>query len=195
MFFVGFNGPPQSGKDTMARMLADKMDSAGVTLPVREVSLSTPLRRIAYQMVGWTYSESEERDGGYEAFKTKWFAQFDRTGRELMIDVSERFLKPVYGQQVMADLLLCELSGFTGVALIRDCGFQVEAAHLSRLLGFRKLYVARVKRDGCDFSNDSREWVEHPFSADYPNNGSLDDLRTEAGRLYGRLVNQMGWKL
>jgi hypothetical protein len=179
----------------MARMLADKMDAEGVTLPVREVSLSTPLRKIAYQMVGWQYSDSEETDGGYERFKEKWFSEFDRTGRELMIDVSERFLKPVYGEQVMADLLIGELSGFHGVALIRDCGFQIEANHLSKLLGFRKLYVARVRRDGCDFSNDSREWVEHPFSADYPNNGSLDDLRTEAGRLYGRLVNQQGWVL
>lgn len=192
MYLVGFNGPPRSGKDTMARMLAEYMDSR-ITLPVREVSLSTPLRKIAYAMVGWTGRPLE--GPVYEQFKTEWFSQFDRTGRQLMIDVSESFLKPCYGQAVMADMLLGELKGFTGVALIRDCGFQIEADHLAKLLGNRKLYVARVHRAGCDFSKDSRQWVNHHFEQDYLNHGSLHDLQTEAARLYGRLVNQMGWKL
>jgi hypothetical protein len=192
MFLVGFNGPPRCGKDTMARMLADHMDSQGVTIPVREVSLSTPLRVIAYAMTGFKGA----LDGDdYEGFKIKWFREFDRTGRELMIDVSEKFLKPVYGPAIMADLLLGQLQGFTGVALIRDTGFQVELESLAKRMGFRKIYCARIHRDGCDFSNDSREYVTHPFAADYENNGSLDDLRVEAGRIYGRLVNQMGWAL
>lgn len=191
MYLVGFNGPPRSGKDTMARMLAEHLDLL-TDLPVKEVSLSTPLRRIAYAMVGFV----GETDGpDYERFKTTWFSQFDRDGRHLMIDVSESFLKPIYGKCVMAELLFEELGDFQGIALIRDCGFQVEIEHLALCMGFRRLYIARLRRDGCDFSNDSRDYVTYRFSNDYENNLSLDDLRTEAIRLYGRLVNQMGWVL
>lgn len=191
MYLVGFNGPPRCGKDTMARMLAEYMDSR-ITLPVREINLNLPLRKIAYAMVGFTGS-MEGAD--YEAFKVKWFSSLDRTGRQLLIEVSENFLKPTYGQGVLADLLFEQTAGFHGVGLLRDCGFQCEVDPLARLLGFRKIYVARIHREGCDFSNDSREYVTHPFADDYENNGSLDDLRTEAGRIYGRLVNQMGWAL
>lgn len=193
MYIVGFNGPPRSGKDTMARMLAEHMDSQGVTVPVKEFSLSTPLRRIAYQMVGWTYNPNDHNQ--YEGFKETWFSTFDRTGRELMIDVSEKFLKPIYGQQVMADLFWEEAAGFDGVALIRDCGFQVELESLAKNIGHRKIYLARIYRGMCSFKNDSREWCNHQFQGDYPNDGTLDDLRTEAGRICGRLVNQMGWVL
>lgn len=191
MYIVGFNGPPRSGKDTMARMLAEHLDSK-TNLPVREVSLSMPLRRIAYAMVNFI----GETDGpDYERFKVTHFPQFDRAGRHLMIDVSESFLKPTYGQQVMADLLIEDLVGFDGIVLIRDMGFQVELDTLAKLIGFHQVYAVRVSREGCDFGNDSRFWVQHPFSANVRNNGTLDDLRTEAVRIYGRMVNQMGWKL
>src|SRR3546814_3887125 len=68
MYIVGFNGPPRSGKDTLAEMLANHMDKHQVTLPVKFESLSLPLRHIAHAVVGRTYEES-----GYEAFKEEWF--------------------------------------------------------------------------------------------------------------------------
>lgn len=193
MHIVGFNGPPFSGKDTMARMLAEHMDSQGVRTPVIEASLSTPLRNIAYAMVGWEYDPNDHP--GYTRFKDHAFPQFGVTGRRLMIDVSESFLKKQYGISVMARLLLAEYKDFPGVVLIRDSGFQCEINPLADAVGADNLYVARVQRPGYDFSNDSREWVQYVHSADYPNTGTLDDLRIEAGRLYGRLVNQQGWKL
>lgn len=191
MYIVCFNGPPYSGKDTMARMLADYIDSRGCTIPVMLVSLAMPLRRIAYQMVGETYMPAT-----YPSFKKTPFPQFGgRSGRQLLIDVSESFLKPTYGQEIMAKLLLDELTDFTGLALITDSGFQCEIDPLVDAVGAENLYIARVEREGCDFLNDSREWVYHTNDGAYPNHGTLDDLRTEAGRLYGRLVNNLGWKL
>lgn len=190
MFIVCFNGPPYSGKDTMARMLADHMDSQSVVVPTRVVSLSMPLRRLAYQMVGQTYTPSN-----YAEFKETFFEQFQRTGRQLMIDVSEKFLKLEYGSDVMAKLLLSELNGFHGVALIADSGFQCEVQPLVDAVGAANLYVAQIERDGCSFKNDSREWVSHEQMGVYMNNGTLDDLKVEAGRIYGRLVNNFGWKL
>src|SRR3546814_1935302 len=52
MYIVGFNGPPRSGKDTLAEMLANHMDKHQVTLPVKFESLSLTLRHIAHSVVG-----------------------------------------------------------------------------------------------------------------------------------------------
>ncbi|TXH15492.1 MAG: hypothetical protein E6R03_07090 [Hyphomicrobiaceae bacterium] len=195
MYVVGFNGPPRSGKDTMARMLSEHMDSRGVKLPVREVSLSMPLRRIAYSMVGYEGRHLEGPD--YEDFKVTHFSAFGKTGRQLMIDIGEKFLRPCYGSKIMAKLLIQDLGDFPGVVLVKDTGFQVEAETLGGFVGANNFFTAQVHRKGCsfDFSNDSREWVTHNQMSIFLNNGTLDDLRTEAGRLYGRLVNQMGWRL
>src|SRR3546814_21045642 len=96
MYIVGFNGPPRSGKDTLAEMLAHHMDKHQVTLPVKFESLSLPLRHIAHAVVGRTYEESV-----YEAFKEEWFDLLQSDGRHLMIDSIEYFLKQFYGQVVI----------------------------------------------------------------------------------------------
>lgn len=193
MYIVAFNGPPRSGKDTMAEMLANHMDRMGVGMLVVPESLSMPLREIAYAMSGWVGAT----DGpNYEQFKTTVFPAFGVTGRQLMIDVSEKFLKPTYGIEIMAQLLRARNEGIgPAVLLIRDSGFQIEIDPLIQWVGADNLHVVNVLRDGTSFEGDSREWVHHSKVTAYANNGTLDDLATEAGRLYGRLVNTYGWKL
>lgn len=198
MYIVAFNGPPRSGKDTMAEMLANHMDKMGVTVPVKFESLSIPLRRIAYEIVG---NEGRSLDGpDYEQFKLTPYSLRDdglapSSGREIMIDVSERFLKPCYGKSVMARMLLERNKNFKGVLLLRDSGFQCEVDPLIEQVGVENFYVAQVHRDGTSFDGDSREWVTHSNMAVYENNSHFGALATEAGRIYGRLVNQLGWKL
>lgn len=193
MYIVAFNGPPRSGKDTLAEMLANHMDAQGVTMMVVPESLSFPLREIAYTMTGWIGSP----DGpNYEQFKTTHFKAFGKDGRQIMIDVSERFLKPTYGMEIMANLLIARNSNIgPAIILIRDSGFQIEIDPLIRWVGEDNLFVVSVNRDGTTFDGDSREWVTHKHMAMFNNNGTLDDLATEAGRVYGRLVNNLGWKL
>lgn len=196
MFIVGFNGPPESGKDTLADMLANKLDAQGASLPVRMESLSLPLRKIAYAMVNWHGISDPET---YAKFKLTHFRNLNRTGRQLMIDVSESFLKPTYGIEIMADLLLERNIGFPGILLVRDCGFQIEINPLVKMVGPDNFYLVQVAREGKTFANDSRETVWHPWAGKrqhrVDNSGTLEDLQVEAGRLYSRLVNQCGWKL
>lgn len=200
MYCVLFNGPPRSGKDTLAEMLADHMDAQGVTLPVVQTSLSFPLRIIAYAMCA---QEGKRLDGpDYEEFKQTEFPTLGVNGRQVMIDASEKFLKPTYGNDVMGRLLLNQLNAPHGtknkIVLVRDSGFQIEIDVLIQALGVANVRVVQVHREGTTFKGDSREWVFPPLGHEFTridNNGTLDDLRTEAGRLYGRLVNQLGWKL
>src|SRR3546814_6703133 len=51
MYIVGFNGPPRSGKDTLAEMLANHMDKHQVTLRSEEqTSELQSLMRISYDV-------------------------------------------------------------------------------------------------------------------------------------------------
>lgn len=195
MYCVIFNGPPESGKDTLSEMLVEHMDSR-IDTAVREESLSLPLRKLAYQMAGWT---GEYEGDNYSDFKRAKFEQFGgATGRQLMIDVSERFLKLCYGEDIMAQMLIARNQNFRGLLLIRDGGFQLEVDPLIRAYGVENVYIVNIIRPGKDFTNDSREWINHPRSGSQiqiSNDSDLFHLRTEAGRIYGRLVNQMGWVL
>jgi len=193
MYILGFNGPPQCGKDSLAAMVVEHMEIQGCDIPIKVDYLSLPLRQIAYQMVGYT---GDLFGDDYESFKVMQFGQFEaRTGRELMIDVSERFLKPTYGIDVMAKMLLQRNHNFDGLLLVPDSGFMCEVQPLIDAVGQNHLYIVRVHRGDLNFNNDSREWVHCFHDTDINNDGSLDDLRVEAGRIYGRLVNKMNWKL
>lgn len=199
MYIVVFNGPPYSGKDTLSGFFRDYVEKLH-HVPMKEESLSNPLRSIAYAMVGLSYPS---KDVSYDSFKAITFNIGGKpvTGRQLMIDASERFLKQCYGQRVMADLLIERNREFgifdPGLLLIRDGGFQVEVNPLIEWVGRDQVMVVRVERPACDFSQDSREWVYHPdekMNMTVFNDSDLSNLQTEAGRLYGRLVNQKGWK-
>lgn len=197
MFVVCFNGPPECGKDTLAQMLAEHIKPRSYT-EIRQDSLALMLRRLAYTLTSYEGKSLEGDD--YAAFKKTAFRLGDKlvTGRQIMIDASERFLKPTYGKEIMASLLLNRYLTFDGLLLIRDSGFQLEVDPIVRFAGMDNVYIVNVEREGKSFAFDSREWVRHPNSKcqmRVQNNGTLEDLRTEAGRIYGRLVNQMGWKL
>lgn len=202
MYIIGFNGPPQCGKDTLSRLLTKEIESRHSVIPVLEVSLSSPLRTIAYSMVGLHYPNPAL---DYEDFKPTFFPQYGVTGRQLMIDVSEKFLKPTYGPRIMADLLLASLPSWmfqnTCVVMIRDCGFQIEVDPIVERVGAENFVVCKVVRDGHDsFIGDSREWVQHPWRGmnfNIYNSGSLQDLEERAKGLYEDLVRpeSIGWTL
>lgn len=195
MYIVAFNGPPRSGKDTLAAMVVDAMERQIDFAPAIFLeSLSNPLRSIACAMVNRLYSAES-----YEAFKEEYFERLDRTGRQLMIDASESFLKPTYGQTIMADLLIQRVRGYpqNSLVLVRDSGFQVEVDPLIQEFGSDNVLVVQVHRQGCDFQNDSREWVWHPDGKNQmyiSNSGSLEFLRNGADRFPAVFQNKLGWK-
>lgn len=193
MYVILFNGPPQSGKDTLAQMLADHLYHVSGARVVQD-SLSMPLRKIAYQMVGESYGVTASPP--YEEFKNMYFEEFQRTGRQLMIDVSEKFLKTNYGESVMARMLCTSHIDGDGILLIRDSGFQLEIDPIVKAFGPENVYLVQVHRHGCDFSNDSREWVTlDGRMCMIHNNGDFLSLETSARRLHLRMVNQLGWKI
>src|SRR3546814_2775223 len=79
----------------------------------------------------------------------------------------ESFLQQCYGQDVMARLLIQRNLDFEGILLIRDCGFQIEVDPLEEWVGVENLYMVNPFREGCDFTNDSREYVHTTRSEEH----------------------------
>lgn len=199
MYIVALNGPPYCGKDTLAQMLLEHIEeNQQIPPPIKLESLSLPLRSIAYAMIGRHYPDPSLP---YDEFKESIYriGNSTHTGRQLMIHVAEDFLKVKYGPTTLADMFILRNDRMPGnsILIVRDSGFQIEVNPLIQWAGRDNVLVARVNRLGCNFDNDSREWVFHPDPANnlrILNLFGLDELRQEAARIYEFMVGPMGWK-
>lgn len=197
MYIVGMNGPPRAGKDTIANLLAthigDKHD-----LPVMVVSLSKTMAVMAAAFHGVPVSNE-----WYEAEKDRVQELTGVTLREFIIRLSEEHMKPLYGEAIWTKVMLNYLTltlGVTpathGVAIVTNFGFQYEPQMFCDTFGVNNVVTARVHRPDENgvirtFAGDSRGWVTSPLDTDlYVGEG---EAKTEAIRLYGRLVNHFGW--
>lgn len=181
MKVIALNGPPRSGKDTVASIMANRL-GRDIT---RVMPLSMPMRAAVYGMLGLTYSDEH-----YEKFKDKTISigGVGTSIRQLMIGLSERWVKPVFGDLAWVNLRVSEIneieratdSTYERIYIIPDIGFQPEIDLLAYAFGPANVCLIRVQRPDYDFSNDSRSYVEPPaeVTAHILNNtGSLQDLR------------------
>jgi len=141
-----FNGPPGSGKDTIARavlpFLPGRVDTFKLAQPIRN----------------WVCSTLGVPDEWIEGHKADPFPTFGGTVREAMIWYSESVMKPRFGPTVFADILVRNLAASTAAyATVTDCGFQTEVDVVRREHPTAHLF--QMHRDGCSFKGDSRYWV------------------------------------
>jgi hypothetical protein len=184
MFVLLVNGPPRSGKDTFADMISDIASKDGPG--GRQFKFADPVKKGAHASLG-IMSPPEH----YDLVKDRPHDDFfGLTPRQAYINHSEKYMKPIYGQDVFGKLAARQLShlakrrnGFA-LAVFSDCGFKAEVECVSKL--FRSALV-RLYRDGCDFTNDSRSYLEDvsvPNIWDISNNSTIPDLRHKASQVY-----------
>lgn len=202
MYVIGLNGPPRSGKDTMADLLIRELDDK-TTQPVIRIPLSMPMRQMTFGALGMSYSVQT-----YERIKDQPIAALNgSTLRQFMIDVSEKFMKPTYGQRIWLRLLvealpLVRQSG-PGILIIPDIGFQHEIDFLSEYFGPHNVALIQMRREGHTFQGDSREYVESPnqFTFTIHNNHDMENLTAAASHIIRNLqkpdrgFGTEGWKL
>lgn len=165
MHFVLLNGPPRCGKDTAAlaleRHFAPKMNFIWE-------KFSFPLKTAFAGMM-----KCEIDDYGnvehFEANKGEIIYELNCSYRQWQIDFSEKFMKPLYGQPVFANLLLGRITNNEGLCVISDCGFQVEVDTIASHFPKGRCLLIRIDRPGCTFDGDSREWVEPSNGANFVN--------------------------
>ncbi len=142
------NGPPRTGKDSVARHLAS-------TLSFRHLKFATPLKAMTHAMYGIYYG-SEAFDS-VKDIKSPFF--LGDTPRNAYIEVSEKMVKPVKGKDFFGRVALStiereKICGCNRI-VFSDCGFAEEVKCLRHL----QPILIRLHRAGHNFAGDSRDYI------------------------------------
>lgn len=178
MNIILFNGPPRSGKDTAALIACNFIDSLpGPTIANWE-KFSYPLKSSFACMVGAAMNTRGDVLG-YEERKNEPLSILNGASfRQFQIDFSEKFMKPLYGNDIFGRLFLerCkEHPEREVIQVVSDCGFQIEADALKG----HNVCLFTLTRKGTSFEGDSRQYVtphEDWYHFEIENDGTVDDL-------------------
>ena len=167
MTVIIFNGPPRSGKDTAAKFIQQEFGYEH-----RELKFS--LHEFVKAEWGLIDEEWEEM---YESKDLPYEELGDLTPRQVMIEMSENYMKPKFGPCIFGRLLSASMKSYQDY-VISDCGFREEIQPLVEKFGEDQIIVVRIHRDGCDYSSDSRGPYEPNW---FPNVECIDvyNTRTE----------------
>ena len=161
------NGPPSSGKDTAAVAIQRQL-TAQFDVIISIDRLSMPIKRA----FAGTVDIPIDNLGNVKYFEsikeTPLTILNGKSYRQWQIDFSEKFMKPLYGEDIFARLLIDRIKtylaqhGIPDILIIPDCGFQIELDTLVTELNPKHITLFHLVRPGTDWSKDSRGYVSHP---------------------------------
>jgi hypothetical protein len=145
-----FNGPPGSGKDEACRLFKQK--------EYKHLSFKYHLFRATvdhfYVSLDWFMQNYENRS--VKERPENRLNGFSR--REALIHVSENIIKPAFGKEYFG-LKAAEEMEPSGDYCFSDGGFQEEIVPIINKLGAENIILVQLTREGCDFSSDSRRYI------------------------------------
>lgn len=158
------NAPPRTGKDT----IASDADLCGFSYSIK--SFKEPLYNIAATTLGLSlpefmllYDTDGWKDSPQEICNNK-------TPRELMIHISETYIKPFFGYDYFGKQLCASVEkafydnrcvSCSQFVIIPDGGFNKEVVPLIEAFGNDVVEVIQLEREGYrDFGHDSRSWID-----------------------------------
>lgn len=195
MFVILFNGPPGSGKDTAAGIMVRHFTKNGIK--AQEFKFAYMLKKGVHESLALSVPvnafEGKTKDEPSNLF-------FGLTPRQAYIKHSEYYMKKVYGNSVFALLLLRQLEaakrkGIT-IACVSDCGFSIEVDTVVDKYTIAQSVLFRLRRHGCDFSKDSRDYLQHSKMANYDidNNRTLHELSMNLEGYYTQFMRMRNAK-
>ncbi len=160
MKIILVNGPPRCGKDTVGGII---VKGRVVGWEARTDKFARIIKERTHALYGLINSDTlcPQPYDYYETCKDRPNTYFlGLSPREAYIEVSE-FMKQTHGHDIWGKLLLEDLlrRDQPDVLVITDSGFQPEVEVLIRQWGAENFTLLRLHREGCDFSNDSRNYV------------------------------------
>lgn len=176
MRIIVLNGPAGSGKSTAARMLAAWL---GRRNNVITDSFAAPMKHFISTLLAAKYMEMP---------KDSPVAELNgHSVREFLIDLSESYIKPKYGDDFFGRMLLYRVlrnaDNLPDYVVVDDSGFNSEFEPISE-----DAVLLRVVREGCDYTGDSRSYltIRDP---DYiiENNGTVGRLDEEMRALADKI--------
>lgn len=186
---IALNGAPETGKDTVFSILnIHEEDNVFIVhmmfkdMLLRSINLPVLLTQSLED--SWKYHNVVD----YEKYR-----DLDKSlSRKLLIDFSEKVIKPHLGQDFFARKTTKHIQDYLSdipnkkdrkfyYFVITDMGFECEYQALKKEFGDKLTSVA-INREGKNFDNDSREYVSH-HDVIINNNGSLEELEKECLKL------------
>lgn len=166
MTVIILNAPAGAGKDTIA-------DEFVKLFEFRKAAFKDKLYEIAYDLLyhyndSITYEHFLQRCTDRYTKDSVWGLLPYRSGtnvsytpREWLIHVSEKIVKPLYGQHYFGQYLAKNIRPREDV-IVSDGGFNGEVLPVAELHG-GNVVVVQFKGMGCDtFEGDSRSWITCP---------------------------------
>jgi hypothetical protein len=191
-FVLGFNGPPRSGKDTLALEMERLLSEAAPELTVHRLALAATMRAGAMAILGMTGGDkfyAEIKDKPLDVLNGETFRRF-------MIDMSEVFVKKVYGRDFWSRLMFERNQAWWNksnqILLVTDIGFQEEVQFFCE--HSTHTVICQLDREKLDFSNDSRGYVW--TAANYGGTNfaySNNDTPREGAERILKVLHKNGW--
>lgn len=191
---VLLNGPPGSGKDTAASHLVPYFQ-------FQKMKFAAPIKRMVCGLLDMSESALEVHKDNPFNILCEEFVSIDpnfgneiitygpkETPRDVLIDLSEDFLKKKYGKTILGRIAARELSrSHNNLVIFTDAGKEEDMPAIIRAVGKKNVTLVRIHRDGCDFSKDSRRYLDHSeWVWDVDNNGPLSHLTGKVARCITR---------
>ncbi len=189
---VALNGPPQVGKDTIAKLMYDAIVDRNMNKVITITKFAEPLKLGVHAAFGIvdSYAELVQEDYFEDRKDTPLDEFFGMTPREAYIWFSEDVMKPRFGNFIFGQLMAKRLSYMLDIntpsdvehihplLIIADSGFMEELQFLEEIVGANHIMRIRIMRTGHSFQGDSRSWFKYPKvkTVDLINNGTVDDL-------------------
>ena len=179
------NGPPRSGKDTVAGIIGDVLGRENVAhfKLSHELKLRTHamygLRTIGGEPLGAERFE-ESKDKPEEGFR-------GLAPRQAYIEAHERYWKPVHGPRILGEWLAEEIQrspfGNAENLVVSDAGDRDQCLPLLDLCGAENTILIKLRRPGCEWDNrQDFDLPEALVTWTVYNDGTLKALRALFGR-------------
>lgn len=192
MRVIIFNGPANSGKDISVDYLQRQFNAY-------PFSFKSRLKKITLEVYGIS-----------EALWAQWYTREGKelprqdldglSAREALIEVSERVIKPYYGQDYFGKVEARRLNSLfhdreDQVVACSDAGFNDEVVPFVEMFGVEDIFVVKIRREGCSFKGDSRNWINTDRVPDsnyltVSNNGTLQEFWDQLDKIYKHVVAQ-----
>lgn len=174
---IFLNGPPRCGKDTLAGHIVRAMPG------FRLCKFAKVLKERTHAL----YGKPDLPHDAFEEVKDIPNEIFlGLSPREAYINVSERLMKPLHGNDVWGKILLNGMLEQYSPALgyvISDSGFEEEALPIIDRFGAENCLLIRIAapKRGCTFMGDSRSYIELPVrTLNFYNNETVEEFLREA---------------
>lgn len=161
MHILVLNAPPGAGKDAICSYLCENI-SGVFHEEVKKLLFEVAVRSSGVSKDLW----NSLYDRRYKE-KPCPYLQIDGehvSPREWMIHCSENVIKPIFGQNAFGKAAVENLKKNhqeAWLVVFSDGGFKEEILELSNYAYETggKFFLARIHREGCDWGNDSRNWL------------------------------------